>query len=438
MEWYWSIALILGAFFTLLFVGVPVVFAFFAVNIVGMFLLMGGEAGLEQMVNSAYGSLTVFVLLPITLFVLMGEVMFRAGVAARMIDALDKWLGNLPGRLSLLAVASGTVLASLSGASIGTTAMLGATLAPELESRGYKKPMSIGPLLGSGGLAIMIPPSGLGVILAVLAEVSVGKLLIAIVLPGILMAVLYASYIIVRCYLQPDLAPRYAIERVPLGLKIWLTVKYVLPLGLIVFLVVGLIFLGVATPTEAAALGTAGSFVLAACYGGLNRKVTREALESTLRISVMVLIILAAAQAYSQVLAFTGANRYLVQWAVGLPVAPLALIVMMQFVILILGGFISGVPLMLITLPVFLPVVKQLGYDPIWFLVLFLINIEMAQTTPPYGILLYVMKGVSPPDTTMGHIIRAAVPFLICDVIAMALIMAFPEISLSLPGLMSR
>ena len=223
MEWYWSIALILGALFTLLFVGVPVVFAFFAVNIVGMFLLMGGEAGLEQMVNSAYGSLTVFVLLPITLFVLMGEVMFRAGVAARMIDALDKWLGNLPGRLSLLAVASGTVLASLSGASIGTTAMLGATLAPELESRGYKKPMSIGPLLGSGGLAIMIPPSGLGVILAVLAEVSVGKLLIAIVLPGILMAVLYASYIIVRCYLQPDLAPRYAIERVPLGLKISLT-----------------------------------------------------------------------------------------------------------------------------------------------------------------------------------------------------------------------
>ena len=139
MEWYWSLALILGALFTLLFVGVPVVFSFFAVNIVGMFLLMGGEAGLEQMVNSAYGSLTVFVLLPITLFVLMGEVMFRAGVAARMIDALDKWLGNLPGRLSLLAVASGTVLASLSGASIGTTAMLGATLAPELEIAGLQE-----------------------------------------------------------------------------------------------------------------------------------------------------------------------------------------------------------------------------------------------------------------------------------------------------------
>ncbi len=428
----------MGSFFALLFVGVPVVFSFFAVNIVGMYLLMGGIAGVEQMINSAYGGLTVFVLLPITLFILMGEVMFRAGVATRMIDALDKWLGNLPGRLALLSVASGTVLASLSGASIGTTAMLGATLAPELEARGYKKPMSIGPLLGSGGLAIMIPPSGLGVILAVLAEVSVGKLLIAIILPGLLMAVLYVSYIVVRCRLQPSIAPLYAVDPVPLVEKIRLTVKYILPLGLIVFLVVGFIFLGIATPTEAAALGTAGSFVLAACYRSLNWKVTREALESTLKISVMVLMILAAAQSFSQLLAFTGANRYLVQWAGGLPVTPLVLIMLLQLVILILGGFISGIPLMMITLPVFMPIVTSLGFDPIWFLVLMLINIEMAQTTPPYGILLYVMKGVAPPDTTMGDIIRSAIPFLICDLIAMGLIVTFPEITLALPDLMGK
>ena len=438
MEWYWSLSLIMGSFFVLLFLGVPVVFSFFAVNIVAMYLLMGGVAGVEQMINSTYGGLSLFVLLPITLFILMGEVMFRAGVATRMIDALDKWLGNLPGRLALLSVASGTLLASLSGASIGTTAMLGATLAPELESRGYKKPMSIGPLLGSGGLAIMIPPSGLGVILAVLAEVSVGKILIAIILPGILMAVLYATYIIVRCRLQPSLAPIYAVDPVTLGEKIGLTVKYILPLGLIVFLVVGFIFLGIATPTESAALGTAGSFFLAACYRSLNWKVTREALESTLRISVMVLVILAAAQSFSQVLAFTGANRYLVEWAVGLPLTPLMLIMLMQVVILFLGGFILGLPLMMITLPVFLPIVSSLGYEPIWFLVLMLINIEMAQTTPPYGILLYVMKGVAPPDTTMGDIIRSAVPFLICDVIAMGMIMAFPVITLGLPGLMVK
>ena len=152
----------------------------------------------------------------------------------------------------------------------------------------------------------------------------------------------------------------------------------------------------------------------------------------------MVLVILAAAQSFSQVLAFTGANRYLVEWAGGLPLSPLMLIVLLQVVILVLGGFISGVPLMMITLPVFLPIVTSLGYEPIWFLVLMLINIEMAQTTPPYGILLYVMKGVAPPDTTMGDIIRSAVPFLICDVVAMGLIMTFPAITLALPGLMVK
>ena len=178
--------------------------------------------------------------------------------------------------------------------------------------------------------------------------------------------------------------------------------------------------------------------MLAACYGGLSWSVTRQALESTLRISVMVLIILAAAQAFSQVLAFTGASRNLVAWASELPVAPLMMILLMQLVVLFLGGFISGVPLMMITLPVLMPLVKTLGYDPLWFSVLLLLNIEMAQTTPPYGILLFVMKGVAPPKTTMGAIMRAAVPFLICDAIAMGIMMAFPEIVLTLPALMEK
>lgn len=438
MEWYWSLALVMGGFLALLFLGCHIVFAFFAVNMVGMYFLMGGAAGLEQLVVSVYDSLTVFVLLPITLFILMGEVMFRSGVAQNMVDAIDKWLGRMPGRLSLLAVASGTVMSALSGASIGTTAMLGATLGPEMEKRGYHRSMSVGPIIGSGGLAIMIPPSSLGVILAVLAQVSVGKLLIAIILPGLVMAALYFVYVVGRCSLNPRLTPAYDVARVPLSSKLKLTALYILPLSLIIFLVVGLMFLGVATPTEAAALGTVGSFVLAACYGRLNWAVVREALESTLRISVMVLVILGAAQAFSQILAFTGANRNVVAWAAGLQMSPLRLIIAMQLVVLLLGGFISGVPLMMITLPVFMPVVQQLGYDPVWFCVLLLINIEMAQTTPPYGILLYVMKGVSPPGTTLGHIIRAAVPFLICDAIAMAAIMAVPDIALWLPGLMLK
>src|SRR3990172_7660561 len=186
MEWWLASLLLMGAFFLLIILGVPIVHGFFSVNIVFLFVFMG-EAGLELMIDSIYGSLTVFVLLPITLFILMGEVMFRSGIAMRMIDTLDKWLGNVPGRLALLAVGSGTLLATLSGASIGATAMLGSTLPPAMQARGYKPKMSIGPLLGSGGLAVMIPPSALGVILAVIASVSVGKLLIAIIIPGLLL-----------------------------------------------------------------------------------------------------------------------------------------------------------------------------------------------------------------------------------------------------------
>lgn len=436
MEWYTSFLLLMGSFFLLIILGVPVVFAFFATNVVFLKVFMG-DAGLELMIDSIYGSLSVFVLLPITLFILMGEVLFRSGIALQMVDALDKWLGNLPGRLALLSVASGALLATLSGASIGTTAMLASTLSPTMEARGYKKTMSIGPLLGSGGLAIMIPPSALGVILAVIASVSVGKLLIAIIIPGLLLALSYVVYVVGACTLDPSLAPSYKVEPTPLAQKLLLTLKYVLPLSVIIFLVTGVMFLGVATPTEAAALGTAGAFVLAACYRGLSMKVTREALVSTLKISVMVLVILAGAQAFTQLLAYTGSTRFLAQWASSLPIAGIWVIVMMHAVTLILGGPIGGIPLIMMTIPVFMPVVKALGYDPIWFCVAMLINVELAQITPPFGVLLYVVKGIV-PNTSMAEITRAAIPIVICHLVVMALVIAFQPFSMWLPGLMMK
>lgn len=433
IEWYWALTLIMGGFMTLVILGVPIVFAFFAVNIVGTWSLMGGPSGLRQMVNSMYEGISVFTLLPITLFVLMGEILFRSGVASKMIDTLDKWIGNLPGRLSLLAVTSGAMTSALSGASIGSTAMLGATLVPHMRSRGYSAEMSVGPILGSGGLAIMIPPSGLAVILAVLANVSVGRMLMAIILPGVLMAVLYAAWVVLRCSLRPDLAPAYASPPLRLVAKLLLTLKYIIPLTFLIFLVIGVIFLGVATPTEAAALGAAGAVLVGAFYGKLSVAVMVDSVASTLRVAIMVLVILAAAQSFSQILAFTGVNRNLAAMIAGLDIAPILIILLMQIIVLLLGGFISGVPLMMITVPVFLPVVTTLGYDPIWFLVLLLINIEMAQTTPPFGVLLFVMKGVVPSDISMGTIMKAAIPFLICDAIAIAAIMAFPQIVLWLP-----
>jgi tripartite ATP-independent transporter DctM subunit len=416
--------------------GMPVAVCFMLINIVGTFLLFGGASGVEQVILSIYSSLATFVLLPIPLFVLMGEVIFHSGIALIVVDILDKWLGRLPGRLSLLAVVAGTVFSTLTGTSVASTAMLGSILLPEMESRGYKKSMTVGPILGSGGLAIMIPPSSLAVLLGAISEISVGEILIAIIVPGILMAALYASYVVLRCVIQPSLAPSYAVTHTPVSEKLIRTVRYVLPLSLIVFLVIGLIVLGVATPSEAAASGTIGSFILAAVYKGLNWDVIKKSTLGTLKITGMIFLIIAGAATFSQILSFSGAARGLTELATRLPAPPIVIVIAMQVVVLIMGGFMSIIAIMMITLPMFVPVVVRLGFDPVWFAAMFLINIEMALTTPPLGMSLYVMKGVTPPHIGMGDIIKAAVPFLFCDAIAMALIMAFPPLALWLPSFM--
>jgi len=290
MEWWLILILIFLSMVFLFLIGVPVAFAFLLINIISFYLFAGGEQGLGQIILSLYASVTKFTILPVPLFILMGEVMFQSGVANNMMDALDKWLGRIPGRLSLLAVGGGSLFGTLSGSSMAGAAMLGSVLVPEMEKRGYKSEMSIGPILGSGGLAIMIPPSVLGVLLAAVGRFSVGDFLIAIFIPGLIMAVCYASYIILRSYFQPHLAPSYDVKRVSLSEKLSLSLRYILPLGSIVFLVIGLIFLGVATPSESAALGAVGSFVLAFIYKGFKWEIVKTSLFHTLSISVMMMI----------------------------------------------------------------------------------------------------------------------------------------------------
>lgn len=431
MEWYSALSLLIGCFFVLVLFGVPIVFAFFGVNIVFLYYFMGVN-GFELFIDGIYGSLSNFVLLPITLFILMGEILFRTGIANRLINTLDAWLTQVPGRLALLTIGSGTLISTLSGASIGTTAMLTRTLAPVMEERKYSTNMIIGPLLGSGGLAIMIPPSALGIILAVVASVSVGKLLVAIIIPGLMLALALIIYVIGLAYWDKEAAPPYLVERVSMRKRLVLTGKYVLPLSIIVFLVMGSVFLGLATPTEAAALGALGSLLLTFFYGVFSFNVLKESLFSTLRISVMVLVILAASQAFTQLLAYTGATQSLVSWAVGLNMEPIWLIVLMHLLTLILGGPIGGIPLIMMTVPVFIPIVNALGYDPIWFCVVMLINIELAQITPPFGILLFIVKGVL-EHISLVKIIRAAVPIMIINIIVAALIIIFPELALWLP-----
>lgn len=436
MDWPIVLLIIFGSLIVLMATGLPIAFCFLFINIIGVMLLWGGGVGLKQLIFSIFDSVTTFTFLPVPMFILMGEVMFHSGIAPYMMNALDKWLGRLPGRLSLLAVGGGTLFSTLTGASMASVAMLGSVLVPDMEKHGYKKLMTLGPILGSGGLAIMIPPSSLAVILGAIGELSIGSILIAIIIPGLLMAALYAAYIIIRCRLQPSIAPPYSVTRYTLAEKLVDTMRYILPIGFIIFLVIGVIFLGIATPTEAAATGAIGTIILAACYRRLNWQILKTSFFSALHVTVMMFLIIVGSQAFTQILAFSGATRGLAELAVNLPLTPIVIIIVMQIVLLILGMFMAVVPIMMITIPIFLPVVINLGFDPIWFAVIYLLNIEMATTTPPFGMSLFVMKSVAPKDTTMGDCYLAALPFLYCDLIAMALIIAFPALALWLPGIM--
>lgn len=434
MEWWLALTIILGGLMLILATGMPVAFTFLVINLFGVFFLWGGINGFYQLIHSIYSSVTTFSLLPVPFFVIMGEVLFHSQLAMRAIDVVDKWLGRIPGRLGVLALVSGTMFSCLSGSSIGTTAMLGSVMIPDMEKRGYHPRIAIGACM-CGALAMIIPPSALAVILAAIAGVSVGKVLIGGIIPGILLAVLYIGYIVGRCALQPSLAPSYTPAHVPLLEKLKATTRYVLPLGIIVFLVIGLIFLGVATPTESAALGAFGTFILAACYKRLNLELVKKSVSGTLHITVMMFMIVTGSQAFSQILAFSGATANLVEAVTNLPLPPIVLMIAMQVVILILGMFMEQVSIMLITLPIFMPMVDALGFNPIWFAIIMLVNLEVAMETPPFGFLLFVMKGVTPPHVTLGEVYRSIVPFIIIDVSVILLMLLYPPMVTWLPNL---
>jgi len=436
LEWYLALLFIVGSFIVLMLTGMPVAFCFMLVNIIGVLLWWGGIPALERLIISIFDSVTIFTLLPVPLFILMGVVTLHSGIAPILMDTLDKWLGRLPGRLGLLSVAAGTLFSTLTGEPVASVAMLGSTLVPDMERRGYKKPMSIGPILGSSGIAMMIPPSSLAVFFGAIGLISIGKILMGIIIPGLMLGVLLAGYIIIRCKLQPSIAPPYEVPPTSISEKLIATVRYVLPVGLVIFLVIGVIFLGVATPSESAASGVLGIFILAALYRRLNWEMVKKSFSGTIEIVVMVFMIIAAAKAFGQNLAFTGATKGLAEFTVGLPLAPIIIFIAIQVIVVIMGMFMEPASIIMITLPVFMPVVYTLGFDPVWFAVVTLLNIQLGMLSPPFGMSLFVMKGVAPPDTTMGDIYRAALPFFALNLVGMALIIAFPAMALWLPGLM--
>jgi tripartite ATP-independent transporter DctM subunit len=410
--------------------GMPVALSFFAVIIVGAPMLWGFGPGMSQFIHSISNSLMNFALLPIPLYVLMGEVIFHSRIAPDMIDALDKWIGKLPGRLSLMSVGAGTLFAAMTGTSIASTAMLGKALVPEMEKREYHPSMSIGPILGSGGLAIMIPPSTLAVLMCAVGDISVGQTLLAITIPGVMMAALYAGYIIIRCVFNSSLAPAYSVEHSPLSEKLTSFAKYILPVGFIIFMVVGVIYAGIATPTEAAGTGALGCFMFSLSHRRLNLDVIIKTMRGTVRVTAMIYLIVAGSDLFSQMLAYSGAVGGLSEFALRFPEHKFLLFVAMQAVVFLLGMFMNSLSIMMITLPIYMPVIQVLGFNPVWFGVMYLINIETGSLTPPFGMGLFVMKGVAPEKTTMTDIWLAAIPYILLNLFAIVLIYVFPRIAL--------
>lgn len=435
MAWYWAALILFGLGVGLMMLGVPVAIAFFATNIVAAALFMGGAAGIMQVINNGFGAMTNFALVPIPMFLLMGELFFHTGLAGRCFNAADKLLGNVPARLSFVTLIGGTAFAGPAGSSMGSCALLGSLMVPEMYRRGYSKYLSIGPIMGVGGLAVIIPPSALTVLLATLGRTDVGDLLIAGVIPGFVLALMYGALIYGWTVFDPSAAPQTPPPVVSRGEKWRLIFVDVIPMVAIIVFSVLIMIIGWCTPTEAAALGALSVIVLAACYGEMTWKSLLKSLEGSLRVTVMAFLIIFGSATFAQVLAFTGASSGLMNWALGFQLSELGMLLVMIGVIFFLGCFMDQLSMMLLTAPIFFPLAKTLSFDLTWFGLIMLLALEIGYTTPPFGLLLFVMKGVAPPGTTMRDIYMAGMPFIGCVLLLIALIIVFPPLATWLPAI---
>jgi tripartite ATP-independent transporter DctM subunit len=433
MSWDAAAWLMLGGSTLLLFLGLPVAFSFLVINLLGAWLFLGGEAGLVQLARNSVGSVASFSLTPIPLFILMGEVLFHTGLAVKVIDGVERLIREVPGRLAVVAVVAGTVFSAISGSTIATTAMLGSLMLPVMLQRGYHPTMATGPLMAIGAVDMLIPPSALTVLLGSLSGISISKLLIGGVMPGLMLSVAFVVYIIARVKLNPSLAPAANFERYRGWERVRPFFQYVVPLVSIFAVVVASMSAGWATPTESAAIGAFATMVLAILYRSLSIGNLLKALKGTTAISGMILFIIVGATTFSQVLSFSGASNGLVELIAGLGLPPLAVIAAMMALLVFLGLFVEQVSMMLITLPIYMPLVQKYGVDPVWFGVMFLICMQLGLLLPPHGLLLMTMKSVAPREVRMGHIFQAVLPYIAMSLLLLALVFFVPAVAVWLP-----
>lgn len=432
----WLMALLLfGTLFILLAAGLPVAFSMGGVAVLATIFLWGSH-GLLNIALKAFGETQNFIMIAVPLFVLMANVLERSGIAERLYQTAYLWMGRLRGGLAAGTVTICTIFAAMSGISVTGVVTMGLVALPSMLKRRYDKQMVMGSIMAGGSLGILIPPSIPMIIYGMLVQTSVGRLFAAGMIPGLILTFIFISYILVRCYFRPELGPPVPPEeRVNLGMKfqsLWATI---LPICLVVF-VLGSIYSGIATPSEAAAVGAFGSLICAAIFHKLNWSVIKDVAYRTLAVTGMIMWLVIGVKCFTAVFIAIGGPELITDIIHSLPVNRWAIIIIMQVIWLIMGCFMDPMGITFLTIPIFVPIIKTLGFDPVWFGVLYVINCEMGEITPPYGLNLFWLKAIVPPDITLGDIYRSVAPFVVIQLLILIACMIFPQIVLWLPDML--
>jgi C4-dicarboxylate transporter, DctM subunit len=422
---------VFGILFLALACGIWVGFSLFIVGFLGMVLFSPLPPG-PNMGSSVWATVEKWEYVALPLFILMGEILYRSGISEKLFKALVPWLYRLPGGLLLMNIVSCTLFAAVSGSSAATTATVGRITLAEFDKLGYDKSLAMGSLAGAGTLGFLIPPSLIMIVYAILAEVSIGKMFMAGILPGLLLAGVYAAYIIYRGIRNPEIAPQsqesYSWKERMTGLK------DLAPTLLLILMVLGSIYGGVATPTEAAAIGVFGATVFASINRQMNFKIMFECLVGAVKTNAMIMLIVVGAGFLSRVMGYLGIPAAITTAITGLGLSPYLLMILLGAFYILLGCLLDGFSIVVMTLPIALPMVMAAGFDPIWFGIYLILMVEVSQITPPVGFNLFVIQGLT--DEPIMKIAGYAMPFFFLMLLTTAILTVFPEIALYLPQLM--
>jgi len=427
--------LFFGGLLVFLFLGAPLAFILGGLSAVFLYFTWGVD-GFFMVSSRVWSTMGSFTLISIPLFVLMALILERTGVAQALYRMMHLWMGGLRGGLAIGTVVICTIFAAMVGISGAAVVAMGTVALPAMLARGYNKELALGCINAGGGLGILIPPSVVMIIFSLNTGTSVGKLFAAGVLPGILIAVLVAIYISVRCMIQPELGPALPKEERGDWKEKLVAVRSVFLPIVIVMMVLGSILGGIATLTESAAMGVLGAIISSLVHRTFSWAMLHDALVRTLRISAMIMWIFIGAHVFSTAYNAMGAQELVMNLVAHVPGGAWGALAVMLAIVFVMGIVLDPVGIMLITLPIFMPIVNQHGIDPIWFGVLFVIMLEVGYMTPPFGFNLFYLRGVAPPEVTMGDIYRSVVPYTSVVLLGLLIIALFPQIALWLPGVL--